>query len=335
MRFVDEVSITVKSGDGGKGGLSFRKTKRILRGGPDGGDGGKGADVILRADPQLSTLEHYLCRKVYRAAPGEPGKSRNQHGRNAPPSILPVPLGTVIRDALSGEILAEIIQPDQEVTVAEGGRGGKGNTFFATATHRTPRFSQEGEKGIEKKLRLELKLIADVGIIGSPSSGKSTLLARITGARPMIADYPFTTKHPCPGARSGEYGEKLLLVELPGIVKGSHEGSGLGLKFLRHAERSRLLLYLLDLSRTDLSPLEVYRLLEEELAAYDPSLLRDKVKAVVLNKEDTQDHRWDLPGIVEYFKERNIVTFTISSLTGEGIEELISFLWVVKGSHAA
>jgi GTP-binding protein len=332
MRFVDEVFITVRSGNGGKGSISFKKTRRIPRGGPDGGDGGKGGDVILRADPQLSTLEYLLSQKTYHAPQGESGKSRNQHGKNSSPLILPVPLGTVIQDARTREILSEIINPDQEFVSVRWGQGGKGNAFFATSTHQTPRFSQEGKKGEERKLALELKLIADVGIIGQPSSGKSTLLSKITSASPRIADYPFTTREPCPGTRGDKYEEKILIVELPGIVKGSHQGCGLGLKFLRHAERARCLIYLLDLSHPTESPLEVFHLLEEELSHYHPSFHQDKLKVVVLNKEDRKNFKWNISEIMRYFKNKKMKTFTISSSTGEGIEPLVSFLQTCRGN---
>jgi GTP-binding protein len=332
MRFVDEVTITVRSGDGGKGAISFRKTRRIPRGGPDGGDGGKGGDVILKADPQLSTLKNFLSQKTYHAPQGESGKSRNQHGKNSLPLILSVPLGTVIRDVHTEEVLSEIIHPAQEFHAVKGGQGGKGNAFFATSTHQAPRFSQGGKKGEEKKLTLELKLIADVCIIGQPSSGKSTLLSKITSACPRIADYPFTTKEPFTGSRGDKYGEKLSLVELPGIVKGSHQGSGLGLKFLRHAERARCLIYLLDVSHLTMSPLEAFHLLEEELSYYNPSFHQDKLKVAVLNKEDRQNLQWNISEIVRYFNRRGIKTFTLSALTGEGIEPLVSFLQTCRGN---
>jgi GTP-binding protein len=332
MRFVDEVSIKVRSGDGGKGCVSFKRTKCIPRGGPDGGDGGKGGDVIFRADPQLSTLENFLSRKTYHATSGESGKSKNQHGKNSSPLILTVPLGTVVQDAHTQEILSEIIHPHQEFVVAKGGEGGKGNAFFATSTHQAPQFSQEGRKSEEKELLLELKLFTDVVIIGQPSSGKSSLLSKITSATPKIADYPFTTQQPCPGTWGDKYEEKLLMVELPGIVKGSHQGCGLGLRFLRHAERARCLLYLLDLSNPIVSPLEVFHLLEEELSAYNPSLFLEKLKVVVLNKEDIQNVMWNIYEIVRYFKNRNIKTFIISALTGKGIESVISFLQLRKGN---
>jgi len=332
MRFVDEITITVRSGDGGKGSISFKKTKRILRGGPDGGDGGKGGDVILRADPQLSTLEKFLSQKRYPAPHGESGKKRDQHGKDSSPLVLFVPLGTVIRDAHTEEVLSEVIDPDNEFIAVRGGQGGKGNAFFATSTHQAPRFSQEGKKGEEKRLTLQLKLPAHVGIIGQPSSGKSTLLSRITNACPRIADYPFTTKEPCLGTRGDKYEEKLLVVELPGIVRGSHRGYGLGLKFLRHAERAQCLLYLLDVSDPEVSPLEVFDLLEEELSHYDPSLHDGKRKAVVLNKVDRQNMTWNISEIVRYFNRRGIKTFAVSALTGEGIELLVSFLKTCRGN---
>jgi len=332
MRFVDEVTITVRSGDGGKGCLSLRKAKRLPRGGPDGGDGGKGGDVILKADSQLSTLENFLSQKRYPAPHGESGKNRNQHGKDSSSLILSVPLGTAVRDAHTREVLSEIIHAGQEFVALKGGRGGKGNAFFATATHQTPRFSQEGQKGEEKKLTLELKLPAHVGIIGHPNSGKSTLLSRITSACPRIADYPFTTKEPCVGTRGDRYEEKLLIVEIPGIVKGAHRGCGLGLKFLRHAERALCLLYLLDLSDPELSPLEAFHLLEEEISRCLPSLNADKLKVIVLNKVDRQNFMWNISEIMRYFSGKGMQTFTISALTGEGLEHLTSFLQTCRGN---
>jgi len=326
MRFVDEITIIVRSGDGGKGCVSFKKTKRMPRGGPDGGDGGRGGDVILRADPQLSSLENFLSHKYYSAPHGESGKNKKQHGKDSPPLVLSVPLGTFIRDTQTEEILFEIADPGSEFVVVKGAQGGKGNAFFATSTHQAPRFSQEGKKGEEKKLALELKLPAHVAIIGQPSSGKSTLLTKITNACPRIANYPFTTKEPCMGTRGNKYEEKLFVVELPGIVKGSHEGHGLGLKFARHAESAWCLLYLLDISHAEISPLETFRLLEEELSHYHPSLQEGRLKAAVLNKADRQNFMWNISEIVRYFNSRGMKTFTISALTGEGIEALITFL---------
>lgn len=317
--------ITVSSGNGGKGCISFKKTRGKLGGGPDGGNGGKGGDVIFKVDTQVSSLKYFLAQKNYSASHGESGKNRNRHGKDAPPLILYLPPGTILYDEETEEVLFKFLKEDDIFVAAKGGNGGKGNVYFATSTNQAPFYAQEGKKGTKRRLKLVLKLPANISIIGQPSSGKSMLLSKLTNANPKIADYPFTTKEPCAGVTKDTYKEKLLIVELPGIIKDSHKVSGLGLKFLRHAERAECILYLLDLSRTDLSPIETYHLLNKEISHYNSSLLEDKVKIVVLNKMDLKDIFWNIPEVVRYFKEKMLETFIISALTGEGIDSLLYF----------
>jgi GTP-binding protein len=323
MKFVDEVKIHVKAGDGGNGCISFRRERYIPKGGPNGGDGGKGGDVILRADGQLSTLLDLAYPKQFRAGKGTHGKGKDQTGRNGPDLIIRVPIGTLVRDEETGDLLQDLLFENQVFRVAQGGRGGRGNARFASSTNRAPRRAEKGEPGQERHLRLELKLLADVGIIGFPNAGKSTLLSKISSARPKIADYPFTTLVPNLGVVEREGLPPFVAADIPGIIEGASRGAGLGLTFLRHIERTRLLVHLLDASGGPFDrPVEAFHALNEELKAYHASLPM-KTQVVVLNKIDLPGVRERVREFMKDFKKTGYEPCLISARTGEGVETLI------------
>ncbi|MGE5444678.1 MAG: GTPase ObgE [Ignavibacteriales bacterium] len=327
VKFVDEAKIYVKSGRGGRGCVSFRREKFVPRGGPNGGDGGDGGDVIVIGRENMTSLLDYHYKQHYRAQNGEHGRGKDQHGKNAPALLVPVPIGTVVRDFFTGEILGDITADNQTLVVASGGRGGRGNARFATSTNQAPRYAQPGEEGEEKTLILELRLLADVGIIGFPNAGKSTLISRISAARPRIADYPFTTLIPNLGVVSYNEGKTFVVADIPGLIKGAHEGAGLGIKFLRHIERTKVLIHLLDLSPfTERDPIEDYCIMNEELEAYSPEL-KNKPQIIAPNKIDITEAEEKLEEIETYFKKLGIKVFPISSATGEGVRELIEEVW--------
>lgn len=302
--------------------MSFRREKFIPHGGPNGGDGGNGGNVILIGSENISSLLDYHYRKHYRAKNGEHGRGKDQHGKNAPTLLIPVPVGTVVKDAYTGEILGDITEDRQPLVVAKGGRGGRGNARFATSTNQAPRYAEPGEDIEERTLLLELKLLADVGIMGFPNTGKSTLISRISAARPKIADYPFTTLVPNLGVVSYGEGQTFVVADIPGLIKGAHEGAGLGIKFLRHIERTKVLIHLLDLSPfTERDPIEDYQAMNEELEAYS-SKLRKKPQIISPNKIDIPEGREKLQELRTYFGKLGIEIFPISSVTGEGVKEL-------------
>jgi GTP-binding protein len=281
--FVDRVVVRVSAGTGGSGAPSFRREKYVPMGGPDGGDGGKGGDVIVRADDNLATLLDYTYRDAWTAERGQHGEGSNRTGRSGKDVVLPVPPGTIVRDVETGEMIGEVLQHDDRLVVAQGGRGGKGNTFFATATHQSPREWQPGEEGEVRTLELELRLIADVGLVGQPNAGKSTLLSVISAARPRIADYPFTTLSPNLGVVPLSDSRTFVVADIPGIIEGAHEGKGLGLQFLRHIERTRILAFLIPIDAMDWQA--EYDQLRHEIRAYSPALA-DKPHCVVFTKLD-------------------------------------------------
>ena len=283
MTFIDRVRITVKAGDGGSGIISFRREKFVPMGGPDGGDGGRGGDVIVRGDANLATLLDYSYRDSWRAENGDHGSGSNRTGADGADIVLPVPPGTVVRDANSGEIVAEILEHGESAIAARGGRGGKGNAYFATSTHQTPREYQPGEDGQARTLELELKLIADVGLVGQPNAGKSTLLSVISAARPKIADYPFTTLTPNLGVVQLSDSRTFVVADIPGIIEGAHEGKGLGLQFLRHIERTRMLAFLIPIDSMDWQA--EYEQLRREVSSYAAELAQ-KPHCVVFTKMD-------------------------------------------------
>jgi GTP-binding protein len=322
MKFVDQVRIRVMAGNGGNGCVSFRRERYIPKGGPDGGDGGKGGDVILQADGQLSTLLDLSYPQQFRAQKGAHGKGKNQTGKNGKDCIIRVPVGTLVRDDESGELFQDLLFDGQQFIAAAGGRGGRGNARFATSTQRAPRHAEKGEQGEERWLRLDLKLLADVGLIGFPNAGKSTLLSKISSARPKIGDYPFTTLAPNLGVVTGE-GHSFVVADIPGLIEGASEGAGLGLTFLRHVERTRLLIHLLDISgEPSRNPLKDFDTLNSELNAYHPSL-RKKVQIVVLNKIDLPAVRERAAEVKKQFQGMGHRFHAISGKTGEGVQELI------------
>jgi len=318
--FVDEALIWVKAGDGGRGCVSFRREKYVPRGGPDGGDGGKGGDVILEADPNLKTLLDYRYKREYEAQNGEPGKGKNQHGKDGKPLILKVPVGTIVKDAQTDEVIADLSKPFERLVVARGGKGGRGNARFATPIRQAPHFAEPGQPGEERWLKLELKLLADVGLIGFPNTGKSTLLRKISRARPEVAPYPFTTLRPYLGVVRFE-DKEFIVADIPGLIEGAHKGIGLGNQFLKHIERTRLLVHLIDISNGE-EALELYEKIRNELKLYKEDLL-EKPELVVLNKIDLPQVREKVEEVKEAFQNRGLPFFAISALTGEGIGELL------------
>ncbi len=324
--FVDEVEVFVKAGDGGRGCVSFRREKFVPRGGPNGGDGGAGGSVILEADPGLATLLDFHYKRHYRARRGEHGRGSDQHGANAPDLLLRVPLGTVVRERDSGQLLGDLTTPGQRLVVARGGRGGRGNAAFASSIRRAPRVAQPGGTGEERRLRLELKLLADVGLVGFPNAGKSTLVSKLSAARPKIADYPFTTLTPHLGLVRVDDEQSFVLADLPGLVPGAHQGKGLGLRFLRHVERTRLLVHVLDLDPTNgRDPVEDYQALQKELRAYSPALA-ERTQLVAANKVDLAGTAVRLRAVQRFCARSGLACYPISALTGQGLPPLLGAL---------
>ncbi len=319
--FYDQAKIFVRSGDGGDGMISFRREKHVPRGGPDGGDGGRGGDIVFVVNTHDNTLVRFHRKNHFRAGDGGHGRGKRMTGADGDTLRLQVPPGTTIRDAESGELLADLTQPDQEALILEGGRGGRGNTRFASSTNQAPRLAERGEPGQERWLRLELKLIADVGIVGVPNAGKSTLLASVTSARPKIAAYPFTTLQPNLGVvELGGY-RTLVMADIPGLIEGAAGGAGLGHDFLRHIERTRVLVHLLDGSASD--PLEDWAMINQELALYD-ARLEEKPQLVVLNKIDLPDAiAWE-PLLKEQIEKAGYPFCSISAVTGEGVRAMLN-----------
>jgi GTP-binding protein len=327
MGFIDEAEIIVASGDGGKGCVSFRREKFIPKGGPDGGDGGKGGDVVIRATNRLHTLSDLSHRRHFKAQNGRPGKGKRQSGKNGLDVIIEVPLGTIIYDCETGDMLADFIRNDQEIGILFGGQGGKGNTHFKTSTNRTPRMAQTGQPGKVLRLKLSLKYLADIGLIGLPNAGKSTLLSRLTTANPKIDSYPFTTITPNLGVIEFDDSKTLTIADIPGLIEGASEGRGLGHRFLKHIERTRFLLHLIDVSYVPVEDiLEDFNMLQDELSKFNPSLV-EKDQMVLINKIDIRSAETrDVEVLRKAFSDMNIKTYAISALTGEGIDNLKSLL---------
>ncbi len=316
--FLDEVRIYVKGGDGGNGAISFRREKFVPFGGPDGGDGGRGGNVYLIADPNLNTLLEFHYRQRFVAERGGHGRGKKQHGRDGEDLYIRVPVGTVVYDD-AGHVLGDLIEPGQVLLVARGGRGGWGNARFATPTYQAPRIAQKGEPGEERWLRLELRLIADVGIIGYPNVGKSTLLAAVSRARPKIADYPFTTLSPNLGVVEVA-GETMVFADIPGLIEGAHRGVGLGHAFLRHIERTRVLLHVVDGTSAD--PIGDFDRVNEELRLFDPALMK-KPQIVAVNKMDLPAAQENWETVRAAFAARGLPVFPISAATRSGLEPLL------------
>jgi GTPase len=326
MKFVDEVKTRVVAGNGGQGCVSFRREKYVPKGGPDGGDGGKGGDVILEASERKHTLLDFRYRHEFRAQSGSHGKGKNQHGKSGPDLVLHVPPGTLVKNPATGEILADIVKPGQRWVAAKGGLGGKGNAHFASSTRQVPRFAQPGEEGEEHDLLLELKLLADVGLVGLPNAGKSTLIAAVSAARPKVADYPFTTLVPNLGVVQYEDAAPFVIADIPGLIAGAHQGAGLGTRFLRHIERTRILVHLIDIHEVALSdPLQPYRLIENELLSYSREM-ENKPRVIALNKVDLITEPEVLQQISRPYRENGQRVVFLSALRGEGIVELLRIL---------
>jgi GTPase len=322
--FIDEATIEVMSGKGGDGMVHFRREKYVNRGGPDGGEGGKGGDVIFRANIHLNTLEFFRHQTVFKAADGKNGAVKNQTGRSAENLYIDVPQGTIIKEAVTGEQIYDIVLENEEVVVCRGGRGGRGNTKFANSRHQAPRLAEKGEPGLEKRLHIELKLIADIGIIGMPNAGKSSLLASVTNAKPKIANYPFTTLVPNLGVAVLEDDITLILADIPGLIEGAHTGLGLGDTFLKHIQRTKVLIHLIDGMSFD--HVADYSQINSELSLFDPDLGK-KPQVVALNKIDIPEVREKMPMIKKEFEDRGINLFTISTVTHEDTRKL---LWSAK-----
>jgi len=321
--FTDYAKIYVTAGKGGNGAVSFRREKYIAAGGPDGGDGGKGGDVYFEVDPDSNTLVDFRYKKKFKAENGNNGEGSHKYGKSGADLYIKVPIGTMIKDATTGEVLADLSESGQKELVLHGGRGGKGNSHFATSTRQAPRFSQAGEEGEEKELILELKLLADVGLIGFPSVGKSTILSVVTAATPKIADYHFTTLEPNLGVVKSEYGDSFVIADIPGLIEGASEGTGLGIQFLRHIERTRLLLHVIDVSGSEgRNPVEDFYIINRELEKYSKKLAKRK-QIIVANKIDSMQDETLYKDLEKLAKEKNMEIFKISAATGEGIKELM------------
>ncbi len=326
--FVDRVVIEVSSGKGGDGCISFRREKYVPKGGPDGGDGGRGGDVVLRARRDMDTLYKYRFVHSFKAENGRPGMGKKMTGRDGEDLVLDVPCGTVVRDADTGELIADLKEEGQEVVVARGGKGGRGNARFATSTRQTPRIAEDGEPGQTRRLLLELKLIADVGIIGLPNAGKSTLISRLSAARPKIADYPFTTLVPSLGVVDLGGGRTMVLADIPGLIEGAHAGAGLGHEFLRHVERTRVLLHLVEVRPLDGSdPVDNYFRIRRELELYSAELM-GRPEIVALNKCDLDGWEEVLERLSRRIGRR---VFPISAATGFGLTDLVRELARLAG----
>lgn len=322
MKFIDEAIISVQSGKGGRGCVSFRREKFIPRGGPDGGDGGKGGDVFLISSSQKRTLYEFRYKKHYQARNGSSGLSNKKSGKNGADLEIEIPIGTLVSNAETEEFIKDFVTPSETFLIAKGGIGGRGNARFKSSTNRTPRFAQPGEPGQSITLKLELKLLADAGIIGFPNAGKSTLIRMLTSAKPKVGNYPFTTLTPSLGVAMTSYGAPFVVADIPGLISGAHKGVGLGIQFLKHIERTRFLIHLIDASAIDFDkPLEGYRAINNELKAFNKSLVK-KPQIVVLNKLDLPDTRHKAASFQNAFKKDHIQC--ISAVTGEGIDRLIS-----------
>ena len=323
MQFIDEARISVKAGDGGNGCISFRHEKYIPKGGPDGGTGARGGSVIIRADRQLNTLLDFKYKHSYRAERGENGRGKDQGGKSGKDEVVKVPCGTLVRDALKGKTIVDLVHDGDEFIIAHGGKGGRGNGEFATPTNQAPRFAEPGTIGEEREVILELKLLADVGLVGFPNAGKSTLISVVSAAKPKIADNPFTTLTPNLGLVRYAEGKSFVIADIPGLIEGAHEGKGLGIQFIRHIERTRVLVFLVESISED--PKKDYQILLNELASYNPTIVKKK-KIVAVTKMDIVSEA-DRKEFTKLKFGRGVVTVPISAVTGEGIRNLLDEMW--------
>ncbi|HCU25414.1 MAG TPA: GTPase ObgE [Deltaproteobacteria bacterium] len=326
MKFIDEATITVSAGHGGKGCVSFRREAHEPRGGPDGGNGGKGGDVLLQTDPGLGTLLDFRYKRHFEAKRGGHGQGANRYGRGGEDTVIRVPVGTMVKDAKTGDLLVDLAKPGQSYLAAKGGRGGRGNLSYLSSTNRAPRQVQPGEAGEERQLKLELKLLADVALVGRPNAGKSTLLSRISAARPKIAAYPFTTLQPQLGVVQVGDAPAFTVADIPGLIEGAHQGAGMGIRFLKHIERTRLFLHLIDLSDLEFSdPWAGFVQVESELAAYSLHF-KKRPRWVLFTKIDLLQSPQALKKAERRFAAKKIKTFAVSALTGLGMEKLLQAL---------
>jgi GTP-binding protein len=342
MQFIDECRIHVEAGRGGDGAVAFRREPNVPRGGPSGGDGGNGGSVILVADKQLATLLDLRYQRNYSARSGESGQGRDRYGKAGEDTIVRVPVGTVVYDDDTGELLADLVEDGQRFVAAKGGQGGRGNIHFATSTYQAPTKAEPGTPGEVRDLRLELKLLADVGLLGYPNVGKSTFIASVSRARPKIADYPFTTLTPNLGVVGLPGGRSFLLADIPGLIEGASEGHGLGHRFLRHVERTRVLIHLVEHRPWDADgaeeatrePLRDFDVINQELAKYDPELAR-RPQIVALSKFDISEARAAYPALKARFAERGVTLHAVSAPTGEGMRELLEAVWSALANSKA
>lgn len=324
--FTDYTKIIIKAGNGGNGAATFRREKYVAAGGPDGGDGGNGGNIYFQVDKDKNTLIDFRYNRKFKAKDGENGSGNRCNGKYGEDLYIKVPIGTVIKDAETGKVVADLSEPNQKELILKGGRGGRGNSHFATPTRQVPRFSEDGEKGEEKELILELKLLADVGLLGFPNVGKSTFLSTVTDARPKIANYHFTTINPNLGVVKTKNGDGFVIADIPGIIEGASEGVGLGIQFLRHVERTRLLLHFIDVSGQEgRDPIQDYYTINQELAKYSEKLVKRK-QILVATKIDSMQNDKNYKKLEELAKKENLDLFKISSVTGEGLEQLIDYV---------
>jgi GTP-binding protein len=322
--FIDYAQIDIKAGDGGDGAVTFRREKYVPKGGPSGGNGGVGGDVIIEAHHNLSTLLDFRYKKQYIAKDGDAGANSLKDGKSGDDIIINVPIGTIIKDSVSGEVLFDLDEDNKRVIIAKGGKGGKGNSNFATSTNQAPRYAEPGKPGEEKKIIMELKLIADIGLVGFPNAGKSTLISKISAARPKIADYPFTTLEPVLGIVQYKDYQSFTVADIPGIIEGAHEGKGLGIKFLRHIERTRILLFLIEVTSENFQ--KDYDVLLNEIKTYSPALAK-KTKIVALSKVDLLEDPALKKMAKKKIKNADSPLLLFSSATNKGVPELLDYMW--------
>lgn len=331
--FIDRARIFVKGGDGGNGMSSFRREKFVPNGGPNGGDGGKGSDIVLIADRNINTLLDFRYKRQFKAKPGENGQGSNKYGRNADTTYVPVPLGTTVRDEETGLVMCDLVKDGQEYIVAKGGRGGRGNAHFSNSANRAPTFAEKGEPGEERWINMELKVLADVGLLGYPSVGKSSILRKVSAAKPEVAAYHFTTLSPILGVVRLEGDRDFVLADIPGLIEGAGEGVGLGHEFLRHIERTNILIHVLDVAGSEgRDPIQDFNIINAELGIYSDKLSK-KYQVVALNKTDLIDDPEVLARVTKHFTDQGLEVFPINALSGEGLPELMERVWYLVKNY--